>query len=201
MSLWNGRESDTYRLLITEWVARAGPLAYVLHVSDEILMEELWVRSVFRARRRAGLSQDERAARVGTSRPTLFSHKHGHRSPTLRTAARILVAAGYELAVEPRLTLGEHLTARGRTVVVPSHLPRLEPSRVLATVTLPLHLNWSEPGRSHDLRDLRQRARVYEIVVREGGEQDLLAYIVGVCSSSCGRSWCSQRTSERCGRH
>jgi len=64
--------------------------------------------------------------------------------------------------------------------VVPSRLPRLAPSRALATVTLPLHLNWPEPGRSYDLRDRRQRARVYEIVLREGREPDLLAFVDGV---------------------
>jgi len=35
------------------------------------------------ARRAAGLSQDELADRAGTSRPTLSSYEHGHRSPTL----------------------------------------------------------------------------------------------------------------------
>ncbi len=31
-----------------------------------------------------------------------------------------------------------------------------------------------------DLRDRRQRARVYEIVLREGTSEDLLAYVDGV---------------------
>lgn len=37
-----------------------------------------------------------------------------------------------------------------------------------------------ERGRRYDLRDPRRRARVYEIVLREGGPQDVLAYIDGV---------------------
>ncbi|MGH3566862.1 MAG: helix-turn-helix transcriptional regulator [Pseudonocardia sp.] len=49
------------------------------------------------ARQRAGISQDELAKRAGTSRPTLSAYEHGHRSPTLRTASRILAAAGFEL--------------------------------------------------------------------------------------------------------
>jgi hypothetical protein len=65
-------------------------------------------------------------------------------------------------------------------VLVPSHLPRLDPAHALATVTLPLHLNWSEPDRAFDLRNRRQRARLYEIVLREGTPADLLAYIDGV---------------------
>ena len=63
---------------------------------------------------------------------------------------------------------------------VPSHLPRLDPAHALATVTLPLHLNWSEQGRAFDLRDRRQRARVYEIVIREGTPDDVLTYLDGV---------------------
>lgn len=132
------------------------------------------------ARRAAGLSQDELATRAGTSRPTLSSYEHGHRSPTLTTAARILAAAGYELTTSAVITFTEVDTGRGRPILVPSQLPRLDPPRALATVTLPLHLNWSEPGRTYDLRDRRQRARVYEIVLREGTPDDILTYIDGV---------------------
>lgn len=137
-------------------------------------------RLLAEARRAAGLSQEELAERGGTSRPTLSSYEHGHRSPTLATAARILAAAGHELAAIPTVTFTEVSTGPGHTVLVPSHLPRLDPAHALALVTLPLHLNWSEPGRSYDLRDRRQRARVYEIVLREGTPTDLITYIDGV---------------------
>lgn len=43
----------------------------------------------------------------------------------------------------------------------------------------PLHLNWSQPGREYDLSDRRQRARVYEIVLREGTGQDISNYVDG----------------------
>jgi DNA-binding XRE family transcriptional regulator len=42
------------------------------------------------ARRVAGMSQDERARRAHTSRPTLSACEHGRKSPTLETAARLL---------------------------------------------------------------------------------------------------------------
>lgn len=63
---------------------------------------------------------------------------------------------------------------------VPSALPRLPIEQAPAVVTLPLHLNWSQPDRRFDLADRRDRARVYEIVLREGGPDDVLAYIDGV---------------------
>lgn len=137
-------------------------------------------RLLTEARHAAGLSQDELASRAGTSRPTLSSYEHGRRSPTLATATRILAAAGYELTATPTITFTQQPARQGRFVPIPSHLPRLDPDKALATVTLPLHLNWSEPGRAFDLRDRHQRARVYEIVLREGAPEDLLAYIDGV---------------------
>lgn len=49
----------------------------------------------------------------------------------------------------------------------------------LATVELPLHLNWSAPGRVFNLRSRTDRARLYEIVLQEGTPADILAYVYG----------------------
>jgi len=132
------------------------------------------------ARHHARLSQDEFARRAGTSRPTLSAYENGRRSPTLQTVSRVLAAAGFELTATPRVEVTEHVTARGRTIAVASHLSRLSPAQALATVTLPLHVNWSPPARTFDLRDRSDRARMYEIVLREGTGADILAYIDGV---------------------
>lgn len=131
------------------------------------------------AREAAGLSQDALARRAGTSRPTLSAYERGRKSPTLLTAARILTAAGFDLAIAPRIEFQQLATDRGRPLHAPSALPRLPLDRAFATVELPLHLNWSDRGRRYDLRDRRQRARVYEIVLREGGPADILTYIDG----------------------
>jgi DNA-binding XRE family transcriptional regulator len=132
------------------------------------------------ARRAAGVSQEELARRAGTSRPTLSAYERGRKSPSLVTAQRLLGQVGFELAVQPRVGFVERPGARGRVVVVPTGLPRLDVDRALARVVLPLHLNWSSPGRGFDLRDRRQRALVYEMVLREGTPEDVLAYIDGV---------------------
>jgi transcriptional regulator with XRE-family HTH domain len=132
------------------------------------------------ARRTAGLSQAGLAEAAGTSRPTLSAYEHGRKSPTLQTAARILDAAGFDLTFVPQVEFREVAVDRGRPIVVPTALPRLPVERALAVVELPLHLNWSDRGRRFDLRDRRQRARVYEIVLREGGPDDVLLYIDGV---------------------
>lgn len=44
---------------------------------------------------------------------------------------------------------------------------------------LPLHLSWSDRGRRYGMHDRRHRARVYEIVLREGTPSDILTYVDG----------------------
>jgi len=133
-----------------------------------------------RARRLAGLSRSELARRAGASRPTLAAYAAGTKSPNLATAERIVRAAGFDLDLVPRPVLREVAVGRGRAVYVPELLPRLPADRALGRVCLPLHLNWSQPGREFNLADRRQRARVYEIVLREGSGEDIIDYIDGV---------------------
>lgn len=137
-------------------------------------------RLLTQAREAAGLSQAGLAEAAGSSQPTLSAYERGQKSPTLETAARIVGEAGFEFALSPRIEFVETSSTRGRPIVTPTALPRLAPTQALKTVELPLHLNWSDRGRHYDLRDRRQRARVYEIVIREGGPADILTYIDGV---------------------
>jgi hypothetical protein len=62
---------------------------------------------------------------------------------------------------------------------VPERLVRLPVNQALARVELPAHLEWSSTGRTVDLADRRQRARCYEIVLREGTPADIAAYVDG----------------------
>jgi transcriptional regulator with XRE-family HTH domain len=131
------------------------------------------------ARRQAGLSRSELARRAGASRPTLAAYAAGKKSPNLATAERIIQAAGFDLEIVPRPVFREAAIGRGHAIYVPAALPRLAVDRALGRVRLPLHLNWSQPGREYDLSDRRQRARVYEIVLREGTGQDISDYVDG----------------------
>lgn len=132
-----------------------------------------------RARRGSGLSQRELARRSGTSQPTLSTYEHGTKSPTLAVAERIVNNSGFELDVVPRVAFTTHSGARGGPFVVPDRLWRLDTATAMATVTLPQHLHWSGPSRPLSLRDRRDRARVYERVLREGEPADLLTYLDG----------------------
>ena len=64
-------------------------------------------------------------------------------------------------------------------MVVPTRLPELPAVQALATVQLPLTLNWSQSGRIFRLLDRGDRARVYELVLGEGAAADVLRYVDG----------------------
>jgi transcriptional regulator with XRE-family HTH domain len=132
-----------------------------------------------RARHLAGLSRAELARRSGASRSTLAAYPAEAKSPTLSTAERVVRAAGFDLDLVPRLTFREAAAGRSHAVYVPQFLPRLPVDPALGRVRLPLHLNWSQPDREFDLSDRRQRARVYEIVLREASGEDIRQYIDG----------------------
>lgn len=132
------------------------------------------------ARHLAGLTQEQLARQAHTSRTAVSAYENGRKKPTLETAERLLTATGFELDMRPRITFRDVPGARGRVFQIPEQLPSLPPHRALATVTLPLWLNWSQPGRRYRLRHRPDRARVYEAVLREGGPQDVLTYLDGI---------------------
>jgi transcriptional regulator with XRE-family HTH domain len=144
----------------------------VLAVSVAGLLEE--------ARHKAGLTQDQLAQQAHTSRTAVSAYENGRKKPTLDTAERLLSASGFELDMRPRITFHPVPGTRGRVYQVPDQLPSLPPHKALATMELPLSLNWSQPGREYRLKDRSDRARVYEAVLREGDEKDVLTYIDGV---------------------
>ena len=70
-------------------------------------------------------------------------------------------------------------SGRGRPFYVADALWRLPIEQALARTELPLSVNWSEPGRTYDLADRRQRVRCYEAVLREGMPRDIARYVDG----------------------
>ena len=132
-----------------------------------------------RVRYESALSHSERAALGGTSRTTLSAYEHRRKSPTLATVERLLDSVGYDLSFEARVQFSEHPMRRGRPIFVPDRLWRLQILDAFTTVHLPIELNWSKPGATFALTNRRQRARCYEIVLREGMPADILKYIDG----------------------
>ncbi len=66
---------------------------------------------------------------------------------------------------------------RWRTFWLPDRLWRLPLEHVRARVTLPISLDWSPGGVERDMRDDYERARIIEIVLREGEPEDIVNYV------------------------
>ncbi|MDZ7577055.1 MAG: helix-turn-helix transcriptional regulator [Candidatus Nanopelagicales bacterium] len=131
------------------------------------------------ARRSAGLSQQELARKAGTSREAVSAYENDRKSPNMKTVERLLVAAHVQLEAVPQVTFASVTSRRGAVLSVPDRLPRLPVQQAVARVQLPIHLNWSDPERVFDLADRHDRARVYEIVIREGRAEDISTYVDG----------------------
>lgn len=134
---------------------------------------------IARARRVSDLSQRELARRSGTSQPTLSAYEQRSKSPTLAVVERIVGTTGHDLDLVPKVEFTTYAGSRGEPLVVPVRLWRLDLREAFADVVLPGHLHWSGPSRTYALAERGDRARVYEIVLREGAANDLLAFIDG----------------------
>ena len=65
----------------------------------------------------------------------------------------------------------------GRPIAVPVDLATANIAKASGTIELPLHIRWSGEPIAYDLDDRADRARVYEQVLREGTEGDVLFYV------------------------
>jgi len=92
----------------------------------------------------------------------------------ITTFERILKAAGFTLSLEPLITFTEVAGYRGRTITVPSRLPR---RAVPGKVTLPSRVIWSGKRRTFDLTNLEDRAIAYEAIMTNGEAQDIVQFI------------------------
>lgn len=149
------------------------PVGYARNVSGHDLLAY--------ARRAAGLTQNAPAQLAGTSQPTISAYERGTKSPSLAVAERIIEATGRRLEVVPNL---EFVEVPGQFGLHPfwlaNQLWRLDPERAFSTVLLPgPHHDWPVPRRPYYLHDRTDRARAYELILREGSPHDLLDYIDG----------------------
>jgi hypothetical protein len=67
--------------------------------------------------------------------------------------------------------------ATAQAAAVPEDLDDEDVAKAFGVVELPLHIRWSGPPRRYDLSDRRERARVYEQVLREGNEDDVRWFV------------------------
>jgi hypothetical protein len=74
-------------------------------------------------------------------------------------------------------TRGQLLGPAARPVALPSISYDRTRVRTEGSVTLPLHIRWSDPVVVYDLADARDVRRVYEQVLREGTVEDIQEFI------------------------
>lgn len=129
------------------------------------------------ARAAAGLTQAELEALSGVARPNIAAFEAGRREPRWETATRTLEATGATIGIVEPITWA--WTTGRRPYAVPSRLWRL-PLRVAFRAFTPgPHLWWSESTPSFDLEDRDDRARAYELVLREGQPDDIRSILDG----------------------
>jgi transcriptional regulator with XRE-family HTH domain len=130
------------------------------------------------ARRAGGLTQADLAARSGTSQATLSAYERGLKSPTLKVAARILEAAGYDLNLRKLIDWVEHEAPGVGRFWVPNILWNVEMPDCFATLMVvdPEH---EVPIRDCDMHDRAQRKEAYEHLLMHGEPEDMLRWVDG----------------------
>jgi transcriptional regulator with XRE-family HTH domain len=125
----------------------------------------------------AGRTQEDVARRSGIARPNVAAAESGSREPRWDTAVRLLEAAGGRVEVVSEVVWG--WTSGRRPYAVPSCLWRLSIAAATREVEPGVELWWSGPKRRFDLADRADRLRLYEVVLREGGPEDIESIVDG----------------------
>lgn len=133
------------------------------------------------ARLASGLGQAELAALAGTSQPTLSAYERGKKSPGLTVAERIVNAAGWNIALQPRVRFTEHPAPTGFRFpfTVPDRLWRLEAPACFRTIKFFDLIDDDNDKFWWDLSDRAERRLVYERLLTYGSEAYLVIYLDG----------------------
>ncbi|WP_198013992.1 helix-turn-helix domain-containing protein [Phycicoccus elongatus] len=131
------------------------------------------------ARLASGLGQSELAALAGTSQPTLSAYERGKKMPGLAVAERIANAAGWNIALQPRVSFTEHPAPEGFRFpfTVPDRLWRLEAPACFRTITFFDLVDEDNNKYWWDLSIRADRKLVYERLLTYGDEASLRLYL------------------------
>lgn len=135
-------------------------------------------RLILKARRGAGLTQRQLAARAATSQATLSAYESGRKIPSLAVAERIVEAAGYHLDLVTEVKFTRHEVPRVHPFWVPDRLWRGKLPECFARVVLddPDHY---ERVRQFNLRRRPARRQLYQLLLRRGTPDELIDWIDG----------------------
>ncbi len=131
------------------------------------------------ARLASGLGQAELAALSGTSQPTLSAYERGKKTPGLAVAERIVNAAGWNSALQPRVSFTEHPAPPGFRFpfTVPDRLWRLEAPACFRTIKFFDLTDEKNDKFWWDLSIRADRQLVYERLLTYGDEASLRLYL------------------------
>lgn len=131
------------------------------------------------ARLASGLGQAELATRSGTSQPTLSAYERGKKTPGLAVAERIVNAAGWNMALQPRVSFTEHPAPPGFRFpfTVPDRLWRLEAPACFRTIKFFDLIDEDNDRFWWDLSIRADRKLVYERLLTYGDEGSLRLYL------------------------
>lgn len=131
------------------------------------------------ARLASGLGQSELAALAGTSQPTLSAYERGKKMPGLAVAERIANAAGWNIALQPRVSFTEHPAPEGFRFpfTVPDRLWRLEAPACFRTIKFFDLVDEDNNKYWWDLSIRADRKLVYERLLTYGDEASLRLYL------------------------
>ena len=131
------------------------------------------------ARLASGLGQAELAALSGTSQPTLSAYERGKKTPGLAVAERIVNAAGWNIALQPRVSFTEHPAPPGFRFpfTVPDRLWRLEAPACFRTIKFFDLLDEDNDKFWWDLSIRADRKLVYERLLTYGTGATLRLYL------------------------
>jgi transcriptional regulator with XRE-family HTH domain len=136
-----------------------------------------FARALLEVRTAADLTQAELSVRSGIARPNIAAFEAGRREPRWETAIRTIEASGATIEVVEPITWT--WTTGGRPYAVPSRLWRLSLREAFRVLTPGLHLWWSGSATQFDLANRSERARAYELVLREGSPDDIRSTVDG----------------------
>lgn len=131
------------------------------------------------ARLASGLGQAELAAVSGTSQPTLSAYERGKKTPGLAVAERIVNAAGWNIALQPRVSFTEHPPPPGFRFpfTIPDRLWRLEAPACFRTIKFFDLIDEDNDKFWWDLSIRADRKLVYERLLTYGDEGHLRLYL------------------------
>lgn len=130
------------------------------------------------ARRGAGFTQAELAARAGTTQSAVSMYERRRKVPMLDVAERLMQAAGADLGMVTRVVWEVDFLPGLKAFWYPDRLWRVEVPGCFDTVVMP-DLVGHTGQDEWDLRDRADRRRLYENLLAEGDQHMIMRWVDG----------------------